>query len=440
MSLITISTQILSRGFLIPRKRILFSYLLAMMTIFGVSGISLYFFLIKSLNQQLNQELLTLVEAAAPSLSVVKSEGKQSLEREISWRHLFSKQQFSLEWYDSSGKLLAREGNIITPSPLFTNISPAELRPGTPVFHRQGRIQTATISVHTNDREQEKLVLEGYIRASESTREIEAILGQLRLGLELGGATALILASISSVYLTTETVKPMKRGVQRLRRITTDVSHQVRTPLTRISIATEILLSQTSKTQTSQAKKLNIINSATEQIKRLLEELLFLVRTDIAFSTKELEFTYVPLMRILESLSEQFEPIATAKDLNFQTQLSGNILIKADRDKLNRLLTNLLENAINYTDAGGSVFFSAKQSQKKVIITVEDTGIGISKEQLPLIFQDFWRSDAAKIKDPDGFGLGLVIADAIVQQHRGKITVNSKVGVGSRFQVHLPLS
>ena len=440
MSLITISTQILSRGFLIPRKRILFSYLLAMMTIFGISGISLYFFLIKSLNQQLNQELLTLVEAAAPSLSVVKSEGKQSLEREISWRHLFSKQQFSLEWYDSSGKLLAREGNIITPSPLFTNISPAELRPGTPVFHRQGRIQTATISVHTNDREQEKLVLEGYIRASESTREIEAILGQLRLGLELGGATALILASISSVYLTTETVKPMKRGVQRLRRITTDVSHQVRTPLTRISIATEILLSQTSKTQTSQAKKLNIINSATEQIKRLLEELLFLVRTDIAFSTKELNFTYVPLMRILESLSEQFEPIARAKDINFQTQLSGNILIKADRDKLNRLLTNLLENAINYTDAGGSVFFSAKQSQKKVIITVEDTGIGISKEQLPLIFQDFWRSDAAKIKDPDGFGLGLVIADAIVQQHRGKITVNSKVGVGSRFQVHLPLS
>ncbi len=440
MSLITISTQILSRGFLIPRKRILFSYLLAMMTIFGISGISLYFFLIKSLNQQLNQELLTLVEAAAPSLSVVKSEGKQSLEREISWRHLFSKQQFSLEWYDSSGKLLAREGNIITPSPLFTNISPAELRPGTPVFHRQGRIQTATISVHTNDREQEKLVLEGYIRASESTREIEAILGQLRLGLELGGATALILASISSVYLTTETVKPMKRGVQRLRRITTDVSHQVRTPLTRISIATEILLSQTSKTQTSQAKKLNIINSASEQIKRLLEELLFLVRTDIAFSTKELNFTYVPLMRILESLSEQFEPIARAKDINFQTQLSGNILIKADRDKLNRLLTNLLENAINYTDAGGSVFFSAKQSQKKVIITVEDTGIGISKEQLPLIFQDFWRSDAAKIKDPDGFGLGLVIADAIVQQHRGKITVNSKVGVGSRFQVHLPLS
>ncbi|MDJ0590836.1 MAG: HAMP domain-containing sensor histidine kinase [Pleurocapsa sp. MO_226.B13] len=411
-----------------------------MMTIFGISGISLYFFLIKSLNQQLNQELLTLVEAAAPSLSVVKSEGKQSLEREISWRHLFSKQQFSLEWYDSSGKLLAREGNISTPSPLFTNISPAELRPGTPVFYRQGRIQTATISVYTNDREQEKLVLEGYIRASESTREIEAILGQLRLGLELGGATALILASISSVYLTTETVKPMKRGVQRLRRITTDVSHQVRTPLTRISIATEILLSQTSKTQTSQAKKLNIINSATEQIKRLLEELLFLVRTDIAFSTKELNFTYVPLMRILESLSEQFEPIARAKDINFQTQLSGNILIKADRDKLNRLLTNLLENAINYTDAGGSVFFSAKQSQNKVIITVEDTGIGISKEQLPLIFQDFWRSDAAKIKDPEGFGLGLVIADAIVQQHRGKITVNSKVGAGSRFQVHLPLS
>ncbi|NJK57325.1 MAG: hypothetical protein HC939_15620 [Pleurocapsa sp. SU_5_0] len=82
MFLFTISTRLFNPGLLIPRKRLIFRYLLAIIAIFSVSGISLYFFVIRSLNQQLNQELLTFVEAATPSLSMVKSEGKQSLDRE----------------------------------------------------------------------------------------------------------------------------------------------------------------------------------------------------------------------------------------------------------------------------------------------------------------------------------------------------------------------
>lgn len=440
MFLITISTKILSRGSLLPRKRILLSYLLAMIAIFGISGLSLYFFVIKSLNQQLNQELLTLVEAAAPSLSTVKREGKQGLEREVAWRKLFSNQQYSLEWYDSSGKLLAREGENFVRSPLFQNISPAKLQPGTPVFQRQGQIQTAIISVYASDAEQKELELEGYIRASESTQKIEVVLKQLRLGLELGGATAVILVCISSVYLTTETLKPMKQGVQRLKQITTDVSHQVRTPLTRITIATEILLSQTGNAQTSQAKKLNIINAAAEQIKHLLEELLFLVRTDMTSTEKDLSFSSVSLNTIVQNLSEQFELIAEAKGIDFQTRLSGNSLIRGDRDKLERLLTNLLENAVKYTDPGGSIFFTLQQSHNMAVVTIRDTGMGISQEDLSYIFHDFWRSDRAKIKDPDAFGLGLSIAYAIAQQHRGQITVSSQPEVGSCFQVHLPLA
>ncbi|MGL4882015.1 MAG: sensor histidine kinase, partial [Waterburya sp.] len=257
---------------------------------------------------------------------------------------------------------------------------------------------------------------------------------------KLGGATAIVLIIFSSIYLATETLKPLKKGIQRLRRITSDISHQVRTPLTRISLATEILLSQTSKSQASQARKLSIINAAAEQIKHLVEEVSFLIRIDTTPNVEKLKFNDVPLIEVLQSLSEQFTPVAKAKGINLQTQLAKKITIKGYQDELNRLLTNLLENAIKYTDAPGSVFLSVEQSQNKVIVTIRDTGIGIPSDHLPFIFQDFWRSETVKVKYPEGVGLGLTIAEAIIQQHQGKITVISEVGVGSCFQVHFPLA
>lgn len=438
MFLFTISTRLFNRGLLIPRQRLLFNYLIAIVAIFCISGISLYLFVIKSLNQQLNQELLTLVEAARPSLSRIKSEGKQNLNRGISWRKLFSDQQYGLEWYDSQGKLLAKEGHNFVQSPITNNIQALKSTKKISVIQRQGKTQTVTIAVYSDSSAEQRPVLEGYIRASQSTQKIEVVFSQLRLGLELGGATAIILAGFSSIYITKETLRPLDKGVQRLRRITSDVSHQVRTPLTRISMATEILLSQTNKTQTSQARKLSIINAAAEQIKRLLEELSFLIRLDTTSNPKELVFNNVSPTGILQSLSEQFTPIAQAKGIYLHTRLPENIVIKGDRDKLNRLFAILLENAIKYTDAPGNIFLAVERFQNKVIVTVKDTGIGISDDHLPFIFQDFWRSETVKAKYPNGLGLGLTIAEAIVKQHQGKITVSSKVGAGSCFQVHFP--
>lgn len=438
MLLTTISSLIFGRGLVIPYKRVLLNYWIAIVTTFGISGIFLYLFVIKSLNQQLNQDLLTLAEVAAPSLSTVKARGKQNLQHKFFWRNFFAEREYSLEWYDPSGRLIAREGKKLASSPTLEANLLTELKAGTPVFHRHGQRKTVTISVYSNNLPEGKLVLEGYIRTGESTQTIEAILKRLRLGLELGGATTIILASISSIYLTTETLKPMKQSITSLRRITADVSHQVRTPLTRISIATEILLGQTSEIQPDRVRKLNMINAATEQIRSLLEELLFLVRIDTTAYTEESRFSSVPLFEIAQSIGEQFEPIAEAKNIVLQTQLFNNTFVEGDPDKLNRLLTILLENAIKYTDPGGKVFFSLERSRNTITITVIDTGIGISPEHLPSIFQHFWRGEVAKNKDPNSFGLGLAIAKAIVQEHRGKITVNSEIGRGSCFQIHLP--
>ncbi len=439
MSLLTISTQILRRGFPFPRRRLLLTYLIAMIAILGTSGISLYFFLIKSFNHQLNRELLTLLEAAAPTLDTIKNEGLQSLDKEVPWRNLFSEEEYSLEWYDPEGKLLAKEGSDFPLSSLFQTIDPKTLEEDIPIFQRHGRIETAIISVYANDSEEQNPTLKGYIRASESTHEIELIANKLRLGLGLGGTTSLVLVSISSIYLTKEALSPMKQGVYRLRRLTNDVSHQLRTPLTRISIATEMLLNQRDKIQPDQARKLNIINAAVDQLKQLVEELLFLVRNDITSNIRDVQFSSVSLQSLLQNLSEQFESIALDREINFQTQLPVDVLVRGDSARLTRLFTNLLENAFNYANPGDSVFLSMKLSQGKVIVSVRDTGMGIATEHLPFIFQGFWRGETAQTQQPEGFGLGLAIADSITQQHHGKITVSSQIGVGSCFRVHLPV-
>ena len=201
-------------------------------------------------------------------------------------------------------------------------------------------------------------------------------------------------------------------------------------------MATEILLAKKDKIQPDEFRKLNIINSATNQLKRLVEEVLFLARADIPSNVKE----RISLKPLLHDSIEQFKPLAQAKGIDLRVQLSSRIFVKGDSIKLTRLFVNLLDNAIQYTDPGGRVFFSMRLSQGKVIISIQDTGMGIAAGELPFIFQGFWRSESARSVYPEGFGLGLTIAYAIVQQHQGEITVDSHGTAGTSIKVKLPLA
>ncbi|XFA72050.1 ATP-binding protein [Thermosynechococcaceae cyanobacterium Okahandja] len=107
---------------------------------------------------------------------------------------------------------------------------------------------------------------------------------------------------------------------------------------------------------------------------------------------------------------------------------------------MQRLFTNLLTNALKYTPSGGTVIVSAQRLDNGALVTIQDTGIGIAPEDLPYIFDRFWRSDQSRSQYKDGSGLGLAIAKTIAQRHQGDITVQSKLGQGSSFYVKLPLA
>ena len=436
MDWVTVSNKTPSPGFSYMRRRLLFAYLLIMGTILGISGTALYIFFTRSMNRQLDHRLITLVQAAAPSLDTVKLKGRQDLDQDIPWRALFSNLEQSLEWFDADGTLLAKEGEFFSRSPLIKNT----LSNNSPVFQQETKIRSVTIPIYSDGIEKDTLKLKGYIRASESLSEIETALNHLKLGLWLGGGTALFFIGISSIYLTHQAFQPTLQSFQQLKQFMAEASHELRNPLTKINFATEALLSHPEQIRrSSDLRKLVMIQSSAEQMQKLLEDLLFLARTDSMPNSSDWEGSTLTLSELLLPLVDHFQAIARNRGIEFQTKLLDGLAIKGDASQLSRAFSNLLENALKYTDAGGKVSLYLEESKQRAIISIEDTGIGIAPEQVPFIFQRFWRADQARRKQ-EGLGLGLAIVEALIKKHKGKIIVNSEVNVGTCFKVYLPLA
>jgi two-component system, OmpR family, manganese sensing sensor histidine kinase len=421
--------------------QLLLSYLVTMIIILGTSAAALNEFFSRRLTQQLEKQLLILAQAATPSLGIVKTKNYQRLGQELPWRELFSTPEQGLEWFDAEGRHLARTGQIFPRSPLFQKPLSNQLKQGTPVFARYGQVKTVTIAVYIEDSALKSLQLQGYIRASESTEHINLVLRQLRFGLAIGALTALILIVLSSVYLTRQALTPMRQSFQRLKRFTADASHELRNPLTRISLATELMLSQEGPVHPSDSRELTMIANATDQMQYLIEDLLFLARTEVApLASTNPEGLQISLDQLLQALIEQFELQARKKQITVQAQLLPDLSMRGDANQLTRLFSNLLENALKYTEGGGCITVSVEQLKRNAIVQVEDTGIGIPSEYQPFVFQRFLRSEQSLVQQQDGLGLGLAIAQAIAKQHGGEISVSSQVGIGSIFRVRLPLS
>ena len=260
-----------------------------------------------------------------------------------------------------------------------------------------------------------------------------------RSGLAWGGAMALVFSGIGGIWLTQQVLKPIKHSFQRLRQFTADASHELRSPLTAINTATEVMQSHPERIHPLDAKKLVAIASATDQLTHLAEDLLFLARSDAVVSPLSFQQKSFSLDKVLQDLVNSLEPQARVKGITFTFHLLTGIFVNGDATQLTRLFSNLLDNAFKYTAAGGNVALGMAIYQQFVVVRVEDTGMGIAPEYLPLVFQRFWRSDRARSRRVEGSGLGLAIAQAIVQDHRGKITVSSQIGVGSCFKVYLPI-
>jgi len=221
------------------------------------------------------------------------------------------------------------------------------------------------------------------------------------------------------------------------RQLLADVTHELRTPLTAIRGYTEtLMLPAFAPASASGQRFVHIVDVETQRLERLVNDLLDLARFDAGGST--FERAPVPVAALFTRVVERHGPAAEAAGVTLTTAIDAGIdAVPGDGRRLEQVVQNLTANALRHTPSGGRVTWQAIADGDAVVLRVTDTGEGIGAEHLPHVFDRFYKADPAR-SDGTGTGLGLSIVKAIVERHGGRVSVSSRRGAGTTFDVRLP--
>jgi heavy metal sensor kinase len=228
----------------------------------------------------------------------------------------------------------------------------------------------------------------------------------------------------------------LEEAFTKQRQFVADASHELRTPLAVIQAESSLVLEKR-RTEEEYRKALELVTQEVAFMSDIVGKLLLLARSDAG--CEPLDLLNVNVADLITELAQDVEALAQEKGLTFSLGQMDSLTVRGDRTKLRQLFLNILDNAIRYTPSGGLIAASLERKEGKAVASVVDSGIGISAEHLPFIFDRFYRVDKARTYAEGGTGLGLAIASAIAKMHGGSIEVESQVGGGTTFTVVLPL-
>lgn len=234
-----------------------------------------------------------------------------------------------------------------------------------------------------------------------------------------------------------EMIERLELAFAQQRRFVADASHELRTPIAVIRSVTEVGLSQSLELDEYVAV-LHDVNAETERLSYLINDLLVLARADEGQT--QLDFEAVRLDLLAFDVAASIEPLAVERGITLQVEKLEPATVLGDTARLILVMMGLVDNAITYTNAGGTVTLNVEVSGTRTYFSVRDTGIGIAPKDITHIFERFYRADPARSRAAGGSGLGLAIVDWVVRVHGGTVTVASQVGQGSTFTVALPLT
>jgi len=263
----------------------------------------------------------------------------------------------------------------------------------------------------------------------------QGILTNLIYTFAIVGLIMLIVIFFLSRYFANRSITPVKEAFEKQKQFIADASHELKTPLAIINTNTDVLLANREDTIENQAKWLHYIKSETERMSGLTNDLLYL--TQIDDSRSSMIHAKFNMSDAVENIILTMEAVIFEKNISLDYSIEPQLMVHGNIEQIKQVILILLDNAVKYSRAKGSVNVTLKKQNNDVVLAVSNTGEGIAAEHLDRIFDRFYRTDASRARKHGGHGLGLAIAKSIVEQHKGEIYARSVVGEGATFYVRL---
>jgi two-component system, OmpR family, manganese sensing sensor histidine kinase len=408
---------------LVPRpiaRRLFASYVAAFAIVIMIFALAVRFSFVAILNAETTARLSTLARAGTAAVQFERT-GYEVNEVSFGGFSLNAESE-GLEWFDRDGRLQAHRGQ--TPTAAHPPTQGAESFTGP-----NGMLATYTISLldlRGNER--------GFVRATEVVNPSADPVRALDRGLITGALLALLAGALGGALFARSSVARIEESYDRLRQFTADASHELRAPLTALAGTASVAVREAPELSPHTRSRLDDIATFAQQMRRLIDDLLILARAD---QSMEHELFLVDIDEVIANLTTRFAQRAAEQNVRLEYSGPSHLEVYGNPDQLERIVANLVENAIRYTPAGGAVDVTWSADQRRMLITVRDTGVGVAPEFIERVFDRFWRADGSRRPD-SGSGLGLAIARALARRHGGDLSLTSELYKGSTFTVSLP--
>ena len=448
------------------RRRLALWYTTVTAVLLLLFATGVYFYVRNTLIDRIDDTLKHVVEVVDRSLVIqplAETKGRYGVDVDASFNRNADSvdgDRIDLEWFNPKQQLLWSTFEQPIDYPLHPN------RSGETVYLTGDRIFRQIVQKVELDHR-----LLGYLRVSHPWFEVTKPIQQLTKDLIIGITLMIFCVGAIGWFLSGIAIEPVQVSYSSLKQFTADASHELRNPIATIQTNVQMALAYPEAEPQLQHRQLQIIERLTQKLGRLVNDLLFLARSDSGMV--QLDWQAVPLDALLIDVIEEQRITATQKGLflslhiaepEIETKIDEEEMftVRGDWDYLSRLFTNLIANAIEHTDKKEESSDAAVEvelaliklplktmrvkdthRQFKLQVKVTDNGKGIPESDLPHIFDRFYRADPARstqrqIDTPTGSGLGLAIAKAIVENHQGQIIVESIINEGTTFIVTLP--
>ena len=265
--------------------------------------------------------------------------------------------------------------------------------------------------------------------------EINGTLAQLLTALCLVGAGTLIIIFAISLHFANRAIRPIREAWDKQKQFVADASHELKTPLSIIHANCDALAAHREDTIENQMKWVEYIRAGTNRMAKLVHELLTLAATDDGRAL--LRKTHFNLSDVVDEAVRSMEAAAKSKGLSVTRSIEPGIIAKGDSDGVRQAVDILLDNAIKYSNPGGWIVLSLAKAGRNIEFSIANSGPGIAREDLPRVFDRFFRADRSRSHENGGYGLGLSIAQSIIKRHGSEIKVKSVENASTTFSFSL---